>query len=236
VRRLAVPDEPPTNGLPEGETGEPTEGQPPGAGDEPELTPPVAVAQAQVTIQPFAVSDQAAPGFNPDVMATLETSLNAGPPCGANGPAGFPAPVGRTDFFLNAHPFTVADDGAQHLGLPTVEERPVVGQDSFFPIDRPPVNDLTGILRVPSGPQTWSSLRVWHPRTLTKPINIGGNLTTNSEALLAQLGLELPAAPSRSPPTVLSNRRLHSLAVKTFPHRSRPRHPADCPVAKNGLV
>jgi hypothetical protein len=160
VRRLAIPDEPPTNGLPEGETGEPTEGQQSGTGEAPEVTPPPAVAQAQVTIQPFAVSDQAAPRFNPDVVATLETSLNAGPPCGANGPAGFPAPVGRTDFFLNAHPFTVADDGAQHLGLPTVEERPVVGQDSFFSIDRPPLNDLTGILRVPSGPQTWSPFQI----------------------------------------------------------------------------
>ena len=125
--------------------------------------------------QPFAVSDQAAPQFNPDVMATLKTSLNAGPPCGALS-VWLSRPVGRTDFFLNAHPFTVADDGAQHLGLPTVEESLVVGQDSFFLIDRPPVNDLTGILRVPSGPQTWSSLRAWHPTTLTKPINIGGNL------------------------------------------------------------
>ena len=96
VQRLAVPDEPPTNGLP----GEPTESQPPGTGEAPELTPPVAVAQAQVTIHPFAVSDQAAPRFNPDVMATLEKSLNAGPPCGANGPAGFPAPVGRTRFLI----------------------------------------------------------------------------------------------------------------------------------------
>jgi hypothetical protein len=93
-------------------------------------------------------------------MATLEKSLNAGPPCGANGPAGFPAPVGRTDFLLNAHPFTAANDGAQHLGLPTVEERPVLGQDSFFSIDRPPVNDVTGILRVPSGPQTWSPFQI----------------------------------------------------------------------------